>query len=75
MMKTSAILCACIAALATAVPAGEAAFAAQKRAYVYKSIDPKDKDAVAACKKNGGKVGKDLGNHDACVIPLPPDNG
>jgi ABC-type sugar transport system substrate-binding protein len=75
MMKTSAILCACIAALATAVPAGEAAFAAQKRAYVYKSIDPKNQDAVKACKKDGGKVGKDLGNHDACVIPLPPDNG
>jgi hypothetical protein len=62
-------------ALAIVIPAGEGAFAAQKRAYVYKSIDPKNKDAVKACKKDGGKVGKDLGNHDACVIPLPPDNG
>jgi hypothetical protein len=74
-MKTSSILCASIVTLAVLIPAGEGALAAQKRAYVYKSIDPKDKDAVAVCKKNGGKVGKDLGNHDACVIPLPPDNG
>ena len=74
-MKTSSVLCASLLALAVLIPAGEAAFAAQKRAYVYKSIDPKNQDAVKACKKDGGKVGKDLGNHDACVIPLPPDNG
>jgi hypothetical protein len=74
-MKTSAISCAFIAVLAVVIPVSEGAFAAVKRAYVYKSIDPKDKDAVTACKKNGGKVGKDLGGHDACVIPLPPDNG
>lgn len=74
-MKTPYVLCASIVAMAVLIPAGEGAFAAQKRAYVYKSIDPKDKDAVKACKKDGGKVGKDLGNHDACVIPLPPDNG
>ena len=34
-------------------------------------VNPKDKNAVMACKKDGGKVGKDLGGHDACVIPLP----
>ena len=74
-MKTPSVLCVSIVALAVLIPTGEGAFAAQKRAYVYKSIDPKNKDAVKACKKDGGKVGKDLGNHDACVIPLPPDNG
>jgi len=74
-MKTPSVLCASIVALAVLIPAGEGAFAAQKRAYVYKSIDPKNPDAVKACKKDGGKIGKDLGNHDACVIPLPPDNG
>ena len=74
-MKTSSVLYASIVALAVLIPAGEGAFAAQKRAYVYKSIDPNNKDAVKACKKDGGKVGKDLGNKDACVIPLPPDNG
>jgi hypothetical protein len=75
MMKMPSVLCASIVALAVLIPVGEGAFAAQKRAYVYKSIDPKNQDAVKACKKDGGKVGKDLGNHDACVIPLPPDNG
>jgi hypothetical protein len=71
MMKTPAVLCASIVAMAVFIPASEMAFAATSKSNVYKAIDPKDKDAVSACKKDGGKVGKDLGGHDACVITLP----
>jgi hypothetical protein len=70
-MKTASVLCALLVALAVLMPASEGAFAAASRSNIYKSINPKDKNAVMACKKDGGKVGKDLGGHDACVIPLP----
>ena len=70
-MKTASVLCASLVAMAVLIPASQGAFAAASRSNIYKSIDPKDKKAVIACKKDGGKVGKDLGGHDACVIPLP----
>ena len=73
MMRPSSVLCALIVALAVLTLTGERAFAITSQSNIYKPLDPKNKDAVKACKKDGGKVGKDTGNHDACVIPLPPD--
>ena len=72
-MKPSSVLCAIIVAFAVLTLTGQGAFAITSQSNIYKRIDPKDKDAVKACKKDGGKVGKDTGGHDSCVIPLPPD--
>jgi hypothetical protein len=41
------------------------------RSNIYKSINASDQNAVAACKKGGGTVGKDLQGKDSCIT-CPP---
>jgi hypothetical protein len=39
------------------------------RSNIYKVINPSDQNAVNACTKGGGTVGKDPSGKDACVTP------
>jgi hypothetical protein len=72
-MKTSFVLCAAIVVLAALTLATGGAFAAtnlnSSRSNIYKTINPNDAAAVAACKKGGGTVGKDDKGKDACITP------
>jgi hypothetical protein len=74
-MKTSTALCAFIAALASLTLTTDGAFASialnSSRSNIYKPINPKDPNAVKACTKGGGTLGKDLKGHDACITPAP----
>lgn len=71
-MKTSSALCALIVAL-TLTTNGAFAVASlnTSRSNIYKIINPKDQNAVSACTKAGGKVGKDPKGRPACVTQAP----
>ncbi len=72
-MKRSALLCAAIVAWAALTLATGGAFAAtnlnSSKSNIYKAINPKDSNAVSACTKGGGTVGKDPKGKDACITP------
>jgi hypothetical protein len=72
-MKTPSVLCASIVALAALALTSDGAFASinlnSSRSNIYKAINPSDQNAVSACTKGGGTVGKDPKGHDACVTP------
>jgi hypothetical protein len=72
-MKTSSVLCVSIMALAALTLTTDGAFAAtnlnSSRSNIYKVINLNDQNAVNACTKGGGKVGKDPKGHDACITP------
>jgi hypothetical protein len=72
-MKTSSVLCASLVALAALALTSDGAFASinlnSSRSNIYKAINPSDQNAVNACTKGGGTVGKDPKGHDACVTP------
>jgi len=73
-MKTSSVLCASIVALAILAPTG-GVFASialnSSRSNIYKTINPKDQNAINACTKGGGTVGKDPKGRAACITPAP----
>ncbi len=70
-MKISAILCALIVAVAALALTSDGAFAVTSlntsRSNIYKAINASDPDAVKACTKAGGTVGKDPKGKDACI--------
>ena len=72
-MKTSSVLCASIVVLAALTLATDGAFAAtnlnSSRSNIYKAINPNDQNAVSACTKGGGTVGKNPKGQDACFTP------
>jgi hypothetical protein len=70
-MKTSSLLRASIVALAALTLATDGVFASialnSSRSNIYKAINPNDQNAVKACTKGGGTVGKDPKGQDACI--------
>jgi hypothetical protein len=72
-MKLSTVFCASFVALATLTLATDGAFASinlnSSRSNIYKAINPNDQNAVSACTKGGGTVGKDPKGHSACITP------
>ncbi len=72
-MKTSTVLCASIVVLATLALTTDGAFAAtnlnSSKSNIYKPINPKDPNAVKACTKSGGTVGKNPKGQNACITP------
>jgi hypothetical protein len=74
-MKTLSVLCASIVAWAALTLTTDGAVAAinlnSSRSNMYKSINPNDQNAVNACTKGGGTVGKNPKGKDACITPVP----
>jgi hypothetical protein len=74
-MKTSSVLCASTVAFAILTLTTGGVFASialnSSRSNIYKTINPKDQNAVNACTKGGGTVGKDPKGRAACVTPAP----
>ncbi len=73
-MKISSIFCASIVSLAAAL-ASNAAFAAttikgSKSNGSEKAINANDPNAVSACTKGGGTVGKDPKGQAVCFTPV-----
>jgi hypothetical protein len=72
-MKISSVLCVSFVTLAALTLTTTGAFAAvnlnSSKSNIYKAINPNDQNAVSACTKGGGTVGKDPQGHDACVTP------
>jgi hypothetical protein len=74
-MKPSTVLYAFVVGLAALTLTSDGAFAAlnlnTSRSNIYKSINPNDQNAVNACTKGGGTVGKNPKGKDACITPVP----
>ena len=73
-MKLSTAFCASIVALAALTLTADAAFAAAitvngTKSNTFKAINANDPNAVQACTKGGGAVGKDPKGHDARITP------
>ncbi|MFI4960441.1 MAG: hypothetical protein ACHP82_03190 [Hyphomicrobiales bacterium] len=72
-MKTSSVLCTSIVALVALALTTDGAFASinlnSSRSNIYKAINPNDQNAISACTKGGGTVGKDPKGHDTCITP------
>lgn len=70
-MKISSILCASIVILTASTLTTNGAFAVASlntsRSNIYKAINASDPEAVKACTKAGGTVGKDPKGKDACI--------
>jgi hypothetical protein len=74
-MRLLSVLCASFVALAAFALTTDGAFASinlnSSRSNIYKSINPNDQNAVKACTKGGGTVGKNPKGQDACITPAP----
>lgn len=74
-MTTSSVLCASVVALAAITLTINGALAVASlntsRSNIYKAINPNDPNAVNACTKGGGTVGKNPKGQAACITPAP----